>query len=227
MNIKKSLHNRIKGWLPKTPSVPKQPSAPSFKRTEISNEKPLMDKSFPAESSTNLVNGIMIGGSIAILLIGLSLWSSLNSSYWSQRNFLIFSGLDASDIEHVLINNVGYIAVCAGAVVYSSYLLIFVSINQLNPTIRNLTNKKISFRLANSFLNVGVIAITFSVSETVYYSYPLASTPPPLLSIGFGTTGTILIVVGVLLMAYLYFKFGKSLTKAQGGSANDFAKFYS
>ena len=33
MNIKKRLENRIRGWLPKTPNLPKQPSAPSFERT--------------------------------------------------------------------------------------------------------------------------------------------------------------------------------------------------
>jgi len=109
------------------------------------------------------------------------------------------------------------ISFCSAAVVMSSYLLIFTSINQLNPTIRTLTKyKKTSFSLANGFITGGAIAIMFSVSNEVLYSYPLASTSDPLFSVTFGTAGTILVCLGTLWITYLYLKFRKSPTGAQG-----------
>jgi hypothetical protein len=220
MNVKKSLGARIRGWLPKTPNFPKQPSAPSFRRTEVIDEKQLIYKNFPVDSSTSLTNGLLIGGSAAVFLIGLLLWSSLNSVYWSQRNTLIMLGLNVSNIDYVLIDTVTDISFCAAAVVVSSYLLIFTSVNQLNPIIRTLSKqKKSGFALANGLMTGGGIALMSSVSNAVWYSYPSASTSPPFFSISFGATGAILISAGVLWIAYLYIKFRKLLTVTQGALA--------
>jgi hypothetical protein len=108
MNVKEYLANRVRGWLPKTPNLPKRPSAsgPSFKRTEVFDHKSLMNRNFPPKSSTDLMNGILIGGSAAVLLTGLLLWSSLNSTYWSQRNVLTMSTYSANDIENILRDSV-------------------------------------------------------------------------------------------------------------------------
>lgn len=154
------------------------------------------------------------------LLVGLLLWSSLNSMYWSQRNTLIMSGWTKSDIEFMIDPTAFDISFCVTAVVYSSFVLILGSVYQLNPIIRTLFKRKnISFALASGFVFGGVIAVADSVSNAVLYSYPLASTSAPLFSIEFGTAGIILVSLGTLWIAYRYLKFRKSLTKAQGAPA--------
>jgi hypothetical protein len=217
MNAKKGLEKRIRGWLPKTPNFPKPPSTPSFKTRDTFDEKVLMTRNFQASPQTNLMNGILIGGSAIAFVIGLLVWSSLNSIYWSQRNTLIMLGLKASTVEYILNPTTFEIYFCAATVVISSYLLILTSVNQSNPIIRALTKqKKSSFARANGLITGGAISVMSSVSNAVLYFYPSASTSPPFFSIVFGAAGAILTSLGVLWIGYLYIKFRKSLTDAQG-----------
>ena len=125
------------------------------------------------------MNGILIGASAIALVFGLVAWSSLNSTYWSQRNILVMSGWNTSEIGNVLRDTVFDISFCASAVVISSYLLIFALV-QLNPIIRTLTKqKKSNFAWANGLITGGALAVMSSVSNAVLYSYPLASTSAP------------------------------------------------
>jgi hypothetical protein len=197
MNVKKNLKNRIKGWFPKTPNLPKQPSTPSLNQPETFNEKGLMNRNFPVKSSTNLLNGILIGGSAAALLISL------------------------------LLITVNYIAFCSAAVVYSCYLIILASIYEFSPTVRILQKyKKTSFALAAGFLNGGAISICLAVANTVFYSYPLASTSAPNFSIIFESAGAILVIIGTLWIAISFLKFRES-PAAQGAPQMIFHKFVS
>jgi len=220
MNIKKTLQNRFRGWLPKTPNLPNSSSTPTFKKTGAMDEKVLTNQNFAATPSNKLLSGIIIGGSMVALLVGLLLWSSLNSMYWSQRNTLIMSGWTKSEIYYFVDPLAFDIYFCVTAVVYSSYVLILASVYQLNPIIRTLIKQKnISFALAGGFVVGGAIGVADSVSNAVLYSYPIASASDPfhrIFSIEFGTAGIILVSLGTLWIAYLCLKFRKSLTKVQG-----------
>ena len=213
MNVKKTLQNRIRGWLPKTPNLPKQPPTPHFKKTEFIDEKGVMNQNFPAKPSNSFLDGMAIGGSLAVLLAGLLLWSSLNSIYWTQRNAFIMSGVDVNQINYIFLDMVFAIDFCAVAVVLSSYLLIYTSARRLNPTIRTLLDNKTKLKWANGCLGGGIVGVTFSVQNIVLSYYPSSSPNPIWYSIGFGVVGPILMVAGVLWIAISYRKTRKQLVK--------------
>ena len=213
MNVKKSLENRLRGWLPKTPNLPKQRSVPSFKKTKIVDEKSATSQNFPSKPSTDFMSGALIGGSAIVLLAGLLVWSSLDSTYWYQRNALITSGLDISHFDFIFSSTVLAISLCAAAVVFSSYLLIHTSARRLNPTIRRLTENNGPRRNWNDgLLSGGALAITFSAQNLVFSFYPWTYTNP-FLWVGFGVAGTMLIIVGVLRIAISYRNIRKQLGK--------------
>jgi hypothetical protein len=67
MNVKKSLENRVRGWLPTTPTLPRrQTSAPLLQNTKIPFPPP--PQMFENKFQRNV--GILIGFGIGLLVIG-------------------------------------------------------------------------------------------------------------------------------------------------------------
>ena len=178
------------------------------------DQKKLSIFGFPFKASTNFANGTIIGVSAAILAISLLLWSSLDSTYWNQRSFLILQGIKPSAIESILLRTVGEISLCSAAVVYASYVLINSTLSQFIVAVRILIdNKENRTRVGNGLIVGGVLAITFAVQDMVFYSYPLASSAPPNFQLDFGVGGAIIIFMGVLMLISSYLKSRKLATK--------------
>ena len=135
----------------------------------------------PAKPSSDFVNGMVIGGSLIVLIIGLLVWSSLNSIYWTQRNALIMSGIDTSQVDFISLDLAFDISFCATAVAYSSYLFIYTSARRINPTIRSLTEfRGRKFNWANRLLAGGALFVAFSTSDVVLTFYSSSYTNPTL-----------------------------------------------
>jgi multisubunit Na+/H+ antiporter MnhB subunit len=161
---------------------------------------------YPPKPSTNVSNGILIGGSSAVIISCLLLLNSLNSNYWSQWNFMISQGIQRNEASYQLLSIVGVISLSGAALVYACYILISSLLRQFNPKIRAIIDyreaKKATY--GNGFVSGGAIAIAFTLQNILFYSYPSASTPDRYFQVGFGVGGTVLIIAGVLLLSSFY-----------------------
>jgi hypothetical protein len=92
MNLKKYIENRIRGWLPKEPTLPRpQRSGPVAENTKVS-AKP--DVKIIPERKIQLNNGIVIGLGIALVLIGFLGWFSVSYTYETLKKFFLANGYD-------------------------------------------------------------------------------------------------------------------------------------
>jgi VIT1/CCC1 family predicted Fe2+/Mn2+ transporter len=69
MNLKKSLENRIRGWLPKTPNLPKQPSTPRFERQANYQQTQMLFA--VAESKIKENTWFLMGAGLVAVVLGL------------------------------------------------------------------------------------------------------------------------------------------------------------
>lgn len=80
MNVKKSLENRVRGWLPKEPSTPKYQKMGIIKENFRAQPKP-ETKMLPEMRSQILNIGVVVGIGITLVVIGLAGWSMSTLEY--------------------------------------------------------------------------------------------------------------------------------------------------
>jgi hypothetical protein len=94
MNLKKYLEKRIRGWLPKEPTLPHpQRRGPVSEHAKIPT-KP--DVTMMPDRKLQLNSGIIIGLGIGLILVGFLGWLSVNYTYGILKNFFSASGIDPS-----------------------------------------------------------------------------------------------------------------------------------
>jgi hypothetical protein len=100
MNLKKSLENRIRGWLPKAPT----PSHPQRKNAIGEHLKlpAKPDVTTIPDRRLQLNSGILIGLGAGLILVGFSGWLTVNNTYRTLQNFFSAGGLDQN---YYLFNN--------------------------------------------------------------------------------------------------------------------------
>ncbi len=92
MNLRKSLENRIRGWLPKEPKLPN----PERRGTVSEHSKPpaKLDVTTIPERRLQFGKGIVIGLGLSLTLIGLFGWLSTSRTYETLKNIFLASGID-------------------------------------------------------------------------------------------------------------------------------------
>ncbi len=94
MGLKENLKNRIRGWLPKEPTLPRpQRRSPMNEHAKVP-AKP--DVPMMPDHRLQLNNGIIIGLGAGLILAGFLGWLSVNSTYGTLKNFFSAGGLDPS-----------------------------------------------------------------------------------------------------------------------------------
>ena len=98
--------------------------------------------------------------------------------------------------------------------IISAFAVIYTSVFQFSETVRNVLGKDGSrTRLANGCLVGGVVGLSLSVQNTVYDSYPPFSSYPDTGVITVGIVFTMVIFIGILLIASSYLKSRNLATK--------------
>jgi len=94
MKQKRTIANRIRGWLPKAPALPDpQRKGPASEHTKVP-AKP--DFTAILDRRMQLSNGMVLGLGIALILVGFLGWSSVNNTYRTLENFFLAGGLDTN-----------------------------------------------------------------------------------------------------------------------------------
>jgi hypothetical protein len=179
-------------------------------------KKRLSSLSFPTRSATNLVNGIVIGGSVIAIIAALLVWSSLNATFWFDWNLLSSHGTNAGVLQGIMLDNASSISLCGVVVVFALSFLVITLLNQFSAVVRTLSGKSLMLmRLANGVLTGGVIAFAFYAQDYLYYSYANATTPYISANYynDYAIVGTVLIIIATLLMISSYLKSRNLATK--------------
>ena len=92
MNPIKYLENRVRGWLPKEPALPRpQRRSPVSEHAKVP-AKP--DVPMVPNRRLQLNSGIFIGLGAGLVLAGFLGWLSANNTYGALQNFFLYGGLD-------------------------------------------------------------------------------------------------------------------------------------
>jgi uncharacterized membrane protein len=124
MNSKKSLENRIRGWLPTTPTLPRRQT-----RTPIlqNPERTFYPPPPPFENKLQRDTGIFIGFGIGMFLIGLVGALFTNLTYGEVQRFVSYDGLGPNNIFGQLIDQTALLlAVAVGGIFFSVLGVIFL-----------------------------------------------------------------------------------------------------
>jgi hypothetical protein len=164
----KSLENRIRGWLPKTPPHPqrkgaidkhlKPPAKPDV--TTIPNRR------------LQLNSGVLIGLGVGLVLVGFLGWLSVSNTYGTLQRFFSAGGLDAN---YFLFNNLldqmaAYLTVMAAG----AYGLLFGTITlKSSAAKRFFSSKGPYYRLGGGLMGGGGVLAIFSQHNL--FSYILTS----------------------------------------------------
>ena len=92
MKQKRTIANRIRGWLPKEPTLPHpRRKGPVSEHTKVPAKPEIT--AIP-DRRLQLSNGLILGLGIGLILIGFVGWLSVNSTYGALEKFFLAGGLD-------------------------------------------------------------------------------------------------------------------------------------
>jgi hypothetical protein len=94
MNLLRYVEERVRGWLPKEPTLPCPQRSDSVAENTKVPAKP--DVTTMPESRRQLSNGIVIGLGIGLVLLGSLGWLYVNYTYGTLKNFFLANGYDPS-----------------------------------------------------------------------------------------------------------------------------------
>jgi hypothetical protein len=173
------------------------------------NQQSTITSHYPPKPSTNLANGIIIGTGLVLLIVGLLIAFSLNSTYNQQVSYFAVEGIQVNPYAFfeglVIWISTGFFMAILGA-----YCLVLGVINQFSATVRTAMNlKDIGARLGNGFITGGFILTALSTNNALaqYYRSTFTGTNADA-SIYFVmiTVGLVLIVIGALLFVSAYMR---------------------
>ena len=169
MKHKRTIENRIRGWLPSTPTLPQhQNRIPKIENTKVSANPlpPLLENKFQRNG------GIVIGMGIGLLLIGSVGALIASQTYSDVKTFFTYTGIDANNYlyRHLIDQITIYLTIIvagAAAVVWGGIIL-------RSQTARDMTlNKRPHARLANGLMGGGGTLTLWSTRSL--FSYLLTS----------------------------------------------------
>jgi hypothetical protein len=197
MNLKKYIENRIRGWLPKEPTVPRPQKTGSVAENTKVPAKP--DAITIPESRLQLNNGIIIGLGIALTLIGFLGWLSVNYTYGTLKNFFLANGYDPNSY-YLFKNLTEQIAIYLTLMVTGAVALLWGALIIKSRAVRELfSSKGPHFRLGNGLIGGGG-ALAFS-SVRFLFLHIFASDYLQLeFFIAFFLVGIILLACGILAL---------------------------
>jgi hypothetical protein len=95
MNPIKYLENRVRGWLPKEPTLPRpQRRSPVSEHAKVPAK---LDVPIISNRRLHLNSGIFIGLGTGLILTGFLGWLSANNTYGALQNFFLYGGLDPNN----------------------------------------------------------------------------------------------------------------------------------
>lgn len=167
---KKSLENRIRGWLPSTPTLPHQHQN---RTTILESTKALANPLPPVlENKFQRNGGIVIGMGIGLLLIGSVGALIASQTYSDVKTFFSYTGIDANNYlyRHLIDQITIYLTITvAGAVA-----VFWGGIALRSKTFREISlNKRPHVRLGNALIGGGGALALYSVRSL--FSYILTS----------------------------------------------------
>jgi hypothetical protein len=170
MNLKKSLENRIRGWLPKAPTpLHPQRKGATDKHLKLPVET---DVTTIPDRRLQLNSGILIGLGMGLVLIGFLGWLTVNNTYQTLQNFFSAGGLDAN---YFLFNNLldqmaAYLAVMAAG----AYGLLFGTLALKSSAAKRFFSRKGPYyRLGGGLMGGGgILALS---SQYGLFSYILTA----------------------------------------------------
>lgn len=197
MNLKKYIKNRIRGWLPKEPTLPRpQRSGPVAENTKALAKPDV--KTIP-ERKLQLNNGIVIGLGIAFVLIGFLGWFSVSYTYGTLERFFLANGYDPNSY-YLFSDLADFIATYLMLMVIGAVTLLWGVLLLKSRAVRGLFySMGPHFRLGNGLIGVGV-ALAFSSMRPLFL-YILSSDYLQLkFSIVFFLVGVFLLACGILAL---------------------------
>ena len=193
MKQKRTLRNRIRGWLPKTPALPKpQRKGPiSEQHTKVS-AKPDVTSAF--DRRMQLSHGLALGLGIALILVGFAGWFSVNDTYTKLTKFFVAGGLDLNYyLFRDLINQMAFYLTLMSI---GAFTLLLGTL-----AMKNRTAKRLFFPKGPNYRLVGgLMALALGSLQFLFKYLLLASNSFELqLFLIFFTVGTVVWICGVLV----------------------------
>jgi hypothetical protein len=183
-------------------------------RTQVSLQPNLAKSNRKIKSTTNLTTGAMIGGGVALIIVGLLIAFSLNALYGQQIGYLSAEGIQVNIYSFGLDNLVLLISLGALIAMMGVYSLLLASLTYFNDKVRFAMERKDSrARVGNGLLSAGFITSALFSADLIqqFYRHYSSSWYEPVLLI-FIIGGLVTILVGALLIRSSYLR-SLSLTK--------------
>jgi len=165
-------------------------------------------RNFPVKPSTNLANGLTIGGGIALLLVGLLIAFALNGIYSQQTNYLAAEGVQVNTFIFGFRDLVFLISLGADIAILGFYLLVLGSLNQFSVSVRTaLQVKDDRARLGHGLITGGFIFSALSSLNLIHNAYfPLRAGWFGLVTLIFVVGGLLTVFIGALLIRSSYLR---------------------
>ncbi len=165
MNLKKYIENRIRGWLPKEPTLPRpQRSGPVAENTKVP-AKP--DVTVIPERRLQLSNGILIGLGIALILIGSLGWFSVSYTYETLKKFFLANGYDLNSY-YLFSELTNLIAIHLALMVTGAVALLWGALLLKSRAARELFSSKGPHARLGSYLIGGGEALALSSMQPLF-----------------------------------------------------------
>jgi hypothetical protein len=196
MNIKKYIETRIRGWLPKEPTLPRpQRRGPLVEKGKVP-AKP--DVTMMLDRRSQLSTGIIIGLGIALILVGFLGWLSTSQTYGTLNNFFLAGGLDPSyylfkDLIRLMAIYLTFMSTGAVALLWGGLML-------KSPAVRRLfSSQGPHARLGNGLIGGGGASALGAMRNLFVYIFTSDYLELQLF-FAFFLTGIILMACGILVL---------------------------
>ena len=197
MNPLKRLENRIRGWLPKTPALPKpQRKGPISEQHTKVPAKPDVISTF--DRRMQLSNGLALGLGIALILVGFAGWFSVNDTYTKLTKFFVAGGLDLNYyLFRDLINQMAFYLTLMSI---GAFTLLLGTLAMKNRTAKRLFFPKgPNYRLVGGLMGGGGALALGSLPFLFKYLLLASNSFELQLFLIFFTVGTVVWICGVLV----------------------------
>jgi hypothetical protein len=156
MNLKKSLENRIRGWLPSTPTQPRQQDRlPTLRNTKAlaSPLPPILENKYQRNG------GIVIGMGLGLLLIGVVGTMIASQTYSEVKTFLSYDGVVSNN--YLFRDLINQITIYLTIIVAGAVAMFWGELALRSKTFREISLKKGPLSRLGSGLVGGGGALTF------------------------------------------------------------------
>jgi hypothetical protein len=196
MNLLRYLENRIKGWLPKEPTLPHHQKRGAVSEHAKVRAKP--DVTMMLDRRFQLNSGIIIGLGVGLILVGFIGWLSVNYTYETLKSFFSAGGLDPN--YYLFRNLIDQTAIYLTLMSTGGVALLWGGLISKSSAARRLFSSKGPYYQLGGGLTGGGGALALS-SMRFLFIYILASDYLGLeFFFVFSTVGVLLLACGILTL---------------------------